>query len=57
MTPLTHLWNPAPLRVDIAHPRPGRYRLLRAGAAPGGWIVLVDVAGDTTAAEAQIGEW
>ncbi len=52
MTPLTHLWHLALLRVDIAHPRLGRYRLLRAAGAPGGWIVLVDTAG---ARQRQIG--
>ncbi len=54
MTPLHPLWHPALLRVDIAHPRPGRYRLLRRPAAPGGWIVLVDTAG---ARQRQIGGW
>jgi hypothetical protein len=44
MTPLHRLCNPAPLRADIAHPGPGLYWLLRAAAAPGGWIVVVDTA-------------
>ena len=43
MTPLHRHCNPAPLRVDIADPKPGRFRLLRTQKWPHRWLVVPDV--------------
>jgi hypothetical protein len=43
MTPLTHPSRGGQLRADIAHPGPGRYRLLRTQKWPHRWLVVPDV--------------
>ncbi len=42
------------LRADIAHPPPGRYRLLRTDK-PRRWVVVPDV--DAATSDLQIGGW